>query len=82
MYNDGSSFSTNEFWAFRGLLDCTHEPMHLKWVADMNDSNETLAFIINNEKIWAMHMDPILKQWIVVIQDSYQTFIYKVKLEC
>jgi len=48
----------------------------------MNDSNKTLAFIVNNEKIWAMHMDPISKQWIVATLDTYQTLIYKVKLEC
>jgi hypothetical protein len=56
-----SSFSINEFWACKGLLDCTHEHIHLKWVANLNDSNETLVFIVNNEKIWAMHMDPISK---------------------
>jgi len=82
LYNDGTSFFTNELWAFKGLLDCTYEHIHLKWVADMNDSNETLAFIVNNEKIWAMHMDPISKQWIVVTLDTYRTLIYKVKLEC
>jgi hypothetical protein len=30
-------------------------------VENLNDSNETLAFIMNNEKIEAMHMDPISK---------------------
>jgi hypothetical protein len=82
LYNDGSSFFTNELWAFMGLLDCIHEHIHLKWVANMNGSNETLAFIVNNDKIWAMHMDPISKQQIVVTLNSYQTLIYKVKLEC
>jgi hypothetical protein len=48
----------------------------------MNDSNETIVFIVNNEKIWAMHMDPISKQRTIVTQDSYQTLIYKMKLEC
>jgi hypothetical protein len=48
----------------------------------MNDSNETIVFIVNNEKIWAMHMDPISKQRTIVTQGSYQTLIYKMKLEC
>ncbi len=82
LYNDGSLFSINEFQAFKALLDCTHEHIHLKWVANMNDSNETIVFIVNNEKIWAMHMDPISKQRTIVTQGSYQTLIYKMKLEC
>ncbi len=40
LYNDGnSSFSSDEFWAFKGLRDCSLH-IHMKWVANLNDSNE------------------------------------------
>ncbi len=51
-------------------------------MANLNDSNETLAFIVDNEKIEAMHMDPISKQWTFVTQDSYQILIFNVKSRC
>jgi hypothetical protein len=33
----------------------------MKWVADLNDSSDQLVFIVNGEKLWAMHNDSILK---------------------
>ncbi len=51
-------------------------------MANLNDLNETLSFIVNNEKIEAMHMDLISKQWTFVIQDSFQILISKVKFKC
>ncbi len=57
LYNDVNfSFSSDEFWAFEGLLDYNHEHIHMKWVANINDYDEQLFFIVNGEKLWAMHM--------------------------
>jgi hypothetical protein len=33
----------------------------MKWVVDLNDSNEQLAFLVNNEKLWGMHNNPMFK---------------------
>jgi len=33
----------------------------MKWVANLNDSNEQFFFIVNGEKLWAMHNDLVLK---------------------
>ncbi len=60
MDNDGSSlFSNDEFQAFKGLLDCGHDHIHMKWVANLNDSSEQLAFIVSGDKLWAMHNDQV-----------------------
>jgi hypothetical protein len=57
MYVDkGTNFSSDEFWAFRGLLDCTHESIHWRWIEDLNDSQGgQLVFIMADQKIWAQH---------------------------
>jgi hypothetical protein len=82
LYNDGnSSFSSDEFWAFKGLLDYSLH-IHMKWVTNLNDSNEQLAFIVNGDKCWAMHNDPVLKVMTIVTQDSFQSLISQVKLKC
>jgi hypothetical protein len=33
----------------------------MKWVVDLNDSNEQLAFLVNDEKLWGMHNNPMFK---------------------
>jgi hypothetical protein len=69
LYNDGNSiFFNDEFGAFKGLLDCSHDHIHMKWVAKLNDSSEHLAFIVNGDKLWAMHNDPISKVRTLVIK--------------
>jgi hypothetical protein len=45
----------------------------MKWVVNLNDFNEELVFIVNGEKLWAMHNDPILKLRIIVIQIFFLT---------
>jgi hypothetical protein len=47
----------------------------MKWVANLNDSTNYLVFIVNGDKLWAMHNDPISKVQIVVIRDSFQNLI-------
>ncbi len=37
---------------------------------------------MNGHKLWAMHNDPILKVRTIVTQDSFQSPISQVKLEC
>jgi hypothetical protein len=63
LYNDVNfSFSSDELWAFgRTLLNCSHEHIHMKWVANLNDSSDKFVFIVNGEKLWAMHNDSIFK---------------------
>ena len=50
----GIAFAFDVFWAFCNLLDCSHEQVHMKWVADLNDNSANLAIVANGEKIWAM----------------------------
>jgi hypothetical protein len=54
----------------------------MKWVVDLNDSREQLAFIVNGDKLWAMCNDPVLKIRTIETQYSFQTLISQVKLEC
>ena len=54
MYQDPATcFSTNEFWAFQNLLDCSHEQIHLKWITDLNDGSTILVFVCHKEQIHA-----------------------------
>jgi len=83
LYNDGnSSFSSDEFWAFKSLLNFSYDYIHMKWVANLNDNNEQLAFHVNGEKFWAMHNDPLSKLQTIVIQESIQSLISQMKSEC
>jgi hypothetical protein len=64
------------------IIGYTHEHIHMNWVVNLNDPNEQFAFIMNNEKLWAMCKDPMSKVQTIVIQDSFQILISKLKLEC
>ncbi len=56
MYEDHAiRFNTDEFWAYKNLLDCSHEQVHWKWIMDLNDNTSQLTFICNNEQIFAVH---------------------------
>ena len=56
LYEDQATrFSTDEFWAYKNLLDCSHEHVHWKWITDLNDNTSQLAFVCSNEQIFAVH---------------------------
>ncbi len=38
-----------------------------KWVANLNDSSEQLAFIVSGDKLWAMHNNQVSKVKTIVI---------------
>ena len=46
----GIAFASDEFWAFCNLLDCSHEQIHMKWMADLNDNTANLVFVANGDK--------------------------------
>jgi hypothetical protein len=54
----------------------------MKWVANLNDNNEKVAFLMNVEKIWAMHNNPMSKLQPVVTQKSFQSLISQAKSKC
>jgi hypothetical protein len=68
--------------SFGHLKVCSHEHIHMKWVAYLNDSNEQFIFIVNGEKLWVMHNDQVLKLRIVVIRNSFQILISQMKAKC
>lgn len=77
MYVDPTTFfSTDEFWSFQNLLDCSHEQIHLKWITDYNDGSAVLAFVCHGESINAEHkLAPVDRTvWAAVLA--------KVKQEC
>ncbi len=48
MYLEQSSnFFANPYWAFKSLLECRHEDIHMKWILDLNFGLQHLAFDIN-----------------------------------
>jgi len=42
-----SNFFANTYWAFKSLLECRHEDIHMKWILDLNFGLQHLAFDIN-----------------------------------
>jgi hypothetical protein len=73
----GMNFSSDEFWAFRGLLDCTHESIHFRWIEDLNDSQGSqLVFIVGDQKIWAQH------DRLPVTRCVFQDLVDRVKAQC
>ncbi len=54
----------------------------MKWVANLSDNNGKLTFLVNVEKIWAMHNNPMSKLQLVVIRESFQSLVSQVKSEC
>jgi hypothetical protein len=58
MYLEQSlNFTANTYWAFKSLLECKHENIHMKWIFDLNFGLQHLAFEVNGQLIWAMHCD-------------------------
>jgi hypothetical protein len=51
MYNmyleQSSNFITNTFWAFKSLLECKHENIHMKWIPTLKFGLYHLAFEVN-----------------------------------
>ncbi len=64
------------------MLDFNHDHIHMQWVVNLNDNNRKLAFLVNAEKSWAMHNNPMFELQLVVIRESFQSLISQVKLEC
>ncbi len=52
-----SNFTKDTFWAFKSLLECKHENIHMKWIPDFHSKFQHLAFEVNGQHIWAMHYD-------------------------
>jgi hypothetical protein len=49
MYCDQTlKYTTYNFWAFKSLLDCKHENIHMRWVSDVNTKVCHLAFKVSN----------------------------------
>jgi hypothetical protein len=58
MYLEQSlNFTIDTYWAFKSLLECKHENIHMKWILDLNFGLQHLAFEVNGQHIWAMHRD-------------------------
>jgi hypothetical protein len=57
LYNMYLEFIVDTFWAFKSLLDCKHENIHMKWILDLNYGLQHFAFEVNGQHIWAVHCD-------------------------
>jgi hypothetical protein len=45
-------YTQDELFAFKGLLDCNNQSIHMKWVANLNSKEENLAFLCDGEIFW------------------------------
>jgi len=46
-----TTFATNEFWAFKNILDYSHSQIYMKWVSDLNYESAQLVFVANGSQI-------------------------------
>ena len=76
--NEATKYDFDEFWAFKDIQNFTHNVIQLKWVEDLNDGIEHLAFMVNGDKLFAKHvatselMDHV----------TWQALFNRVKLKC
>jgi hypothetical protein len=86
MYNmyleESSNFIANTFWAFKFLLKCKHENIHMKWIPNFNSGLQHLVFEVNGQHIWAMHHDLETMTPTFVIETIYVVVESLVKNQC
>jgi len=46
-YDQTSKFTSNNFWAFKFLLELEHENIHMCWIVDVKYGIPNLAFELN-----------------------------------
>ena len=77
MYEDsGTAYSSDEFWSFTNLLECSHEQIHIKWITDLNDNSAVLVFVCHGEQIHAEHKGG------PVDRATWGTLLARVKSQC
>jgi hypothetical protein len=54
-YDQTSKFTTDNFWAFKSLLEFKNENIQMQWVLDLNFGVQHLAFETNGQHIWVMY---------------------------
>jgi hypothetical protein len=77
MYRDGTTaFGTHQFAAFKQMVECRHEQIHVKWDVDMNVSGEVLAFTVGSKILPAKHANE------AVTKEAWVNLVAEVKYEC
>jgi hypothetical protein len=77
MYRDDTkAFGTHQFVAFKQMVECRYEQIHVKWDVDMNVSEVVLTFTIGGKLLLAKHDDE------VVTKEAWTTLVAEVKSEC
>jgi hypothetical protein len=77
MYRDETTdFGTHQFSAFKQMVECRHEQIHVKWDVDMNVSGEVLAFTLGSKILPTKHVDE------VVTKEAWINLVAEVKSEC
>jgi len=77
MYEDkATSFSSDKFWSFNNLLECSHEQIQIKWITDLNNNLAVLMFVCHGEQLHAEHKGA------PVDRDVWAKLVVRVKEEC
>jgi len=71
-----TAYATDEFWAMKNIIECSHSQIHMQWMLDMNDHSAELVFVANGEKIWAMD------QAALVDREVFATITSTIKTDC
>jgi len=71
-----AAYSEDEFWAFKNILDCSHNQIHMKWISDLNDESAQIVFVVNSEKNQAVHVE------VPVDRKVLSSLVAAIKTEC
>jgi len=69
-----TSYATDEFWAMKNIIECSHSQIHMQWMSNMNDHSAELVFVANGDKIWAAHKAaPVDREVFATITETIKT---------
>ncbi len=73
--NLNTKFKSNAFEAYKALVGAMHESIMMIWVTYLNTSVEHLTFDVNQQYIWATHLNLESDETRFVTKDVYATTI-------
>ena len=92
LYNCHSqSFTTDEFFVFKGIVEGTHDHIHTRWVQndpenpnmfDLNCNEEHLAFVVNGSDMYAKRTDEETGRMEPITREAFASIVEDVKKQC
>jgi hypothetical protein len=92
MYNCHSRvFTTDELLVFKSIIEGTNDHIHTRWLLndlenptmfDLNSNAKHLAFVVNDNNIYAKHMNKKTGIMKPITREAFATIVKDVKTKC